>query len=105
MTGAPRSGHFRALVAKQPGNELFHFSLASALSAEGQLDEALTHFAFCAEKKSDWMMPRIQLGKLLLQLGRPAEARPILEEALRLAVDQSHEDPEVELRALLEGLS
>ena len=47
------------------------------------------------------MMPRILLGKLLLQLGRTAEARPLLTEALRLAVDQQHEEPERELRALL----
>jgi hypothetical protein len=55
-------------------------------------------------KKADWMMPRILLGKLLLELGRGPEARLLLQEALRLAVDQAHEDPERELRALLADL-
>ena len=50
------------------------------------------------------MMARILLGKLLLQLGRRADAKPLLEEALKLAVDQQHEDPEHELRALLAEL-
>ena len=96
-----RSEQFRALVQREPENELFHFSLAQALMTEGRNSEAEPHYKFCVEKKSDWMMPRILLGKLLLSLGRTAEARPLLESALQLAVDQHHETPEAELRALL----
>jgi predicted Zn-dependent protease len=99
-----RSEHFQALVARQPENELFRFSLAQALAAEGRAEEAVPHYTFCVEKKTDWMMPRILLGKLLLQLGRRAEAKPLLQAALRLAIDQHHEDPERELRALLSEL-
>lgn len=96
-----RREHFEALVARQPENELFRFSLAQALLAEGRAEEALVHFQTCAEGKADWMMPRILLGKALLGLGRKAEARPWLESALRLAVEQHHEEPEQELQALL----
>ena len=96
-----RLEHFQALVARQPDNELFRFSLAQALVADGRGAEAVPHYAYCAAKKSDWMMPRILLGKLLLELSRRAEAQPILEVALRLAIQQHHEDPERELRALL----
>ena len=92
---------FTKLVAQQPENELFRFSLAQALLKENRGDEALPHLQRCAEKKSDWMIPRILLGKTLLQLGRKTEARPWLEVALALAVEQTHEDPERELRALL----
>ncbi len=99
-----RSEQFQALVRQQPDNELFRFSLAQALVAEGQGAEAVPHFEFCIARKADWMMPRILLGKLLLQLGRRPEAKLLLEDALRLAVDQHHEDPERELRALLEAL-
>lgn len=96
-----RTEHFATLVTRQPDNELFRFSLAQALLAEGRGAEAVEHYAFCVAKKADWMMPRILLGKLLLQLGRRAEAKPLLEDALHLAIAQSHEDPERELRALL----
>lgn len=95
---------FTKLVAQQPENELFRFSLAQALLKENREEEALPHLQRCAEKKSDWMIPRILLGKTLLQLGRKAEARPWLEVALALAVEQSHEDPERELRALLKEI-
>jgi predicted Zn-dependent protease len=99
-----RSDHFAALVARQPDNELFRFSLAQALLAEDRGPDSIPHFEYCVAKKADWMMPRILLGKLFLQLNRRAEAKPLLAAALQLAVDQNHEDPERELRALLSDL-
>lgn len=96
-----RVDHFSGLVARDPGNEMFRFSLAQALVAEGRGEEALSHYRECIDKKPDWMMARILLGKLLLQLGRRDQARPWFEEALKLAIEQQHEDPERELRALL----
>jgi predicted Zn-dependent protease len=104
QTNLSRSAQFAALVARQPDNELFRFSLAQALMAEGRAEEAVPHLEFCARRKADWMMPRILLGKILLQLGRRADCRPVLEDALNLAVAQRHEDPERELRALLADL-
>ena len=98
---ASRADHFQALVAQQPQNPLFRFSLAQALVSEARPIEAIPHFAFCVASKADWMMPRILLGKVLLQLGRTAEAKPLLTDALRLAVEQEHEEPERELRGLL----
>jgi len=99
-----RVEQFTAAVARQPANELFRFSLAQALTADGRPAEAVPHFEFCVTAKADWMMPRILLGKTLLQLGRRSDAKPLLEDALRLAVEQHHEDPERELRALLADL-
>ena len=104
MTTPARSVRFAELVAKQPDNELFRFSLAQALLAENRQADAVAHLVACAQKKPDWMMPRILLGKTLLHLGRRAEARLWLEAALHLAVTQDHEDPEAELRALLAGV-
>jgi predicted Zn-dependent protease len=101
MPTPSRSAHFEALVAKQPDNELFRFSLAQALLNEERAAEALVHLEHCARKKPDWMMPRIMLGKTLRQLGRRDEAKPWLEEALKLAIEQDHQDPEAELRDLL----
>jgi predicted Zn-dependent protease len=100
-----RSQQFAKLVQQQPDNELFRFSLAQALLAEGRADDAVEHLIRCANKKPDWMMPRILLGKALAGLGRKAEARPWLEAALQLAIAQDHEDPERELRALLADLA
>jgi len=99
-----RSAHFAALVARQPDNELFRFSLAQALLAENKPAEALDHLVACATKKPEWMMPRILLGKTLLGLGRKVEAKPWLEQALQLAIAQNHDDPAQELNAILQDL-
>jgi len=99
-----RVEQFEALVGRQPDNELFRFSLAQALMAERRPADAVPHFEFCVTRKADWMMPRILLGKVQIELGRRAEARTLLSEALRLAVEQHHEDPERELRELLADL-
>lgn len=98
------SARFASLVAAQPENEMFRFSLAQALLREEKPIEALPHLEFCARKKADWMMARILLGKTLLALGRKDEARPWLEQALQLALEQNHEDPERELRGILAEL-
>jgi predicted Zn-dependent protease len=99
-----RSAHFASLVARQPDNELFRFSLAQALLAESRPADALEHLTACANKKPDWMMPRILLGKALLGLGRKSEAKPWIEQALQLAITQNHDDPALELRAILHDL-
>jgi predicted Zn-dependent protease len=98
---ASRVEHFEALVRQQPDNALFRFSLAQALMGENHPAEAVSHLEFCVASRADWMVPRILLGKILLQLSRTAEANALFSEALGLAVDQHHEDPERELRALL----
>ncbi len=103
MNRDPRVERFAALVAAHPENELFRFSLAQALENAGRGEDAIPHFRFCVDAKADWMMPRILLGKLLLARGDRAAARPLLEDALRLAVEQDHEDPAAELRALLDA--
>ena len=98
---ASRVEQFRTLAAGQPENALFRFSLAQALAADGRASEAIPHFEFCVASKADWMMPRILLGKILLQLGQREKALPVLNDALQLAVEQQHDEPERELRALL----
>jgi predicted Zn-dependent protease len=99
-----RSARFQALVQQQPENELFRFSLGQALVEEERWTDAIPHLRFCAGRRSDWMMARILLGRALLATGDKPAARPILQEALDLAVAQQHETPEAELRALLADL-
>jgi predicted Zn-dependent protease len=99
-----RSQQFEALVKAQPENELYRFSLAQALEREGRGAEAIAHYEWCCTKRADWMVPRILLGKLLIAASRREDAKVILREALQLAIDQQHEDPEAEVRGLLADL-
>ena len=96
-----RSTLFRTKVEQAPDNLLFRFSLAQALYQENNYEEACEHLQVCCDGRKDWMLAKILLGKVLLALGRKQEARPVLEEALLLAIEQHHDDPADELRTLL----
>lgn len=106
MSGpAKRSETFLDLVSRQPDNELFRFSLAQAYVTECRYLDAVDQYKFCIRRKPDWMMARILLGKVYLELGKKPEAIVQFQEALKLAVDQHHETPEQELRTLLADLA
>ena len=81
---APRSELFRPLVAQDPANPLFRFSLGQELLKEDAAAEAHEHLRLAAESKADWMMPRILLGKALLALGDRAAARADHRHVVRL---------------------
>ncbi|MCH6256149.1 CDC27 family protein [Puniceicoccaceae bacterium K14] len=99
-----KSERFKKLVDQNPNNELFRFSLAQALIDEGEAVEAIEALDFCLEKKNNWMMAAILKGKCLISQKRKEDARPVLEHALKLAIEQHHEAPEAELRKLLDTL-
>ena len=99
-----KSELFLPKVEAQPENMLFRFSLGQALYEEGSVSESIPHLQKCVDSKADWMLPRILLGKALLQNGKTDAAKPILENALQLAIEQNHESPQGELRRLLNDL-
>jgi len=96
-----KSETFYPKVEAKPENILYRFSLGQALYDEGVIAESIPHLTRCVEARNDWMLPRILLGKALLQEGKSDFAKPILEEALKLAIDQDHLDPAAELREML----
>ena len=96
-----KSEIFLPKVITKPDNMLFRFSLGQALYDEGETTVAIAHLKKCADSREDWMLPRILLGKAMLADGQDGNAKPILEDALRLAVEQHHDDPAKELRSIL----
>ena len=99
-----RSSIFQARLSKDPNNPLFHYSYGQALFEEGRYRDCIEHLEFCNASREDWMMPRILLGKAYLELEEAGKARPLLETALTLSIDQHHEGPEAEIRELLADL-
>ena len=92
------------LWKKFPDNDLSRFNLAQAYFDATDYAHAVEHLRALCERKPDWMIAHIQLGKSLIALGRPAEARPYLEHGLRLAIAQHHDGPLDELTDLLKTL-
>jgi len=100
-----KSEIFSAKVEAAPGNILFRFSLGQALYEEGDTRSSIEHLQNCAHSRADWMLPRILLGKALLANGELEDARVILKGALKLAIEQRHDDPAEELRKILKDFS
>lgn len=89
------------LWKKYPDNDLSRYNLAQAYFDAGDFKNAAENLRPLCAKKPDWMVVHILLGKALMALGRTAEAKPVLEHALQLAVEQHHDGPREELVELL----
>jgi predicted Zn-dependent protease len=99
-----RIANARELWQRFPDNDLSRFNLAQAYVDANDYPAAIDHLRALCEKKPDWMVVHIQLGKSLIALGRSTEAKPILEHALQLALAQHHDGPREELEELLKTL-
>ena len=87
-----------------PDNDLSRFNLAQAYVDANNYATAVEHLRALCGKKPEWMVVHIQLGKSLIALNRSAEAKPILDHALELAITQHHDGPREELTELLKTL-
>ncbi len=99
-----RIGQALELSQRFPENDLARFNLAQAYVDAGDYTAAAEHLRTLCAKKKDWMVVHIQLGKSLIALDRSAEAKPVLEHALELAIAQHHDSPREELTELLKTL-
>src|SRR5262245_46777454 len=96
---------WEAMVAAQPTTDLARFSLGKALYDAGKMGEALQHFEYALGRKPDWMVVQILVGKCHLNLGDRTAARGAFERAHRLAIEQQHEGPQMEMEQLLAELA
>ena len=92
---------FRALVARDPSDELARFTLARALFDAGRFADARAEFTIVIDQKPDWMLARILLGRAAMELGDKDAARAALVAARALAVEQNHTEPQLEIDELL----
>ena len=99
-----RIAHALELWRQFPDNDLARFNLAQAYVDAADYANAIEHLRALCQKKPDWMVAHIQLGKSLVALGRSAEAKPAFEHALQLAIAQHHDGPREELQELLKTL-
>ncbi|MSU33940.1 MAG: tetratricopeptide repeat protein [Pedosphaera sp.] len=94
----------RHLVAQHPQNELARFSLGKALFDRGDYGDAQIHLGEALQKKPEWMVVQILLGKCALNLGHREAARAAFTRARELAIVQHHQDPQLEMEQLLSEL-
>jgi tetratricopeptide (TPR) repeat protein len=95
---------YEKMVAQFPQNELARFSLGKALFDTGAFAPAKEHLTAALERKPDWMVVQILIGKCELALGDKAAARKSFQRALELAIAQHHEGPQMEMEQALAEL-
>ena len=95
---------YEKMVEQFPQNELARFSLGKALFDEGEFLRAKEHLEVALARKPDWMVVQILIGKCELALGNKASAKGAFENALKLAIEQHHEGPQMEMEQALQEL-
>ena len=62
-------------LEENPDSLLNRFSLAQAYFEGGSYEQAIIHLTIFINKRSDWMMASLLLGKALVETGQKKEAR------------------------------
>ena len=92
------------MVEQFPNNELARFSLGKALYDAGNFAAAREQLVIALQRKPDWMVVQILIGKCDLEQGNRDAARLAFERARELAIQQNHEGPLAEMEQLLAEL-
>jgi len=96
-----RTAQFRQKLSSSPENIFIKFSLAQSLFEEEKWDESIKYFLECLEKKPDWMLSALFLGKAYLEKENYPKAQKFLELTVLLGEEQDHVDPVEEAKGLL----
>jgi len=92
------------LAAQEPGNKLHQFALAGAYLQAARFGEGAQAYGRCLELDPGWMVAAIKQARCLIELRRFDEARTALDLGARLAIEQGHDEPFAEIRALRDQL-
>jgi len=99
---------FRQMVAKNPKGFLGRYGLGNKILQEnGSIEEAVEHLTVATQLDPTHVASHLALGRALIQLGRKAEAKPILTagiEAVRAGRSNGGKDLVPEMQELLFSL-
>jgi arylsulfatase A-like enzyme/Flp pilus assembly protein TadD len=95
---------FEEAVAADPAAAGAHNGLGVIAAGAGRREEAVGHWRRAVEADPGDYRTLFNLGATLLQLGRSAEARPVLEAYLRRAPDETEAEDVARVRAWLSRL-
>ena len=90
-------------VQQKPDFASGHFNLGLTLRLLGDMKSAATHFALAAESEPNDHRTRLELGKILMRMGRVQESTAPLTRALELESDHAPTHFEFALNCALRG--
>lgn len=99
-----RLDSFRAMVARNPGNALARFGLATEAQKEGLHQEAVEHFRAYLAAHDDEGNAYLRLADSLHALGSTEDARAALRDGIAAATRFGHPGMAAEMEERLEEL-
>lgn len=100
---------FRLLVAKHPQGFLGRYGLGNKILQEGgSLEEAVEHLTIATQLDPTHVASHLALGRALIGLGKPADAKPILTAGIEAALSgrsNGGKDLVPEMQLLLRSLA
>lgn len=101
--GKSRLEMLHEILAADPSNAFARYGLAMEMVASHP-EESWRHFEYLLAHQPDYLATYYQAAKLLLALGRAAQAREVLTRGIEVAARQQNDHARSELAALLEEL-
>jgi tetratricopeptide (TPR) repeat protein len=87
-----------------PDATFVRYALAMELANSGEPEEAWRHFEYLLEHHAAYSATYYHAGRLLVNLGRRAEAREVLKKGVEVTGSQGNLHAQTELQAALEEL-
>lgn len=104
MTEKSRLEMLEEWVGARPADAFSRYALALELRSAGRAEEAVTHFQKLHEANPDYVPGYLMHGQILNQLGRPDDARAILEKGIATAERVGNRHALGEMQDLLSSL-
>jgi predicted Zn-dependent protease len=104
MAQLSRRQQLEQLLAEDPKDSFLRYALAMELVAAGDLAPAIDKLQEVLRDDPSYVAAYQQCGQLLIQLGRPVEARPVLEAGLAAAQKCQNVHAMEEIQGLLLNL-
>src|SRR6516164_2968748 len=104
MPNTTRIEQLQQMLAEDPKDAFLRYALAMEHVAAGDLPSAVGQLETLVADTPDYVPAYQQRGQLLIQLGRNAEARPVLEQGLAAARKAGDQHAAEEIQGLLLNL-
>lgn len=104
MTAKTRKQQLEELLAEDPNDPFLRYGLAMEYVSAGNDAEAVRCFRETFTAAPDYVPAYHQAGQALLRLGRPDEARDVLQRGIAVARTQGNAHAAEEMQGLLAGI-
>jgi tetratricopeptide (TPR) repeat protein len=104
MPNTTRREQLQKMLADDPKDPFLRYALAMEYVTAGDLPGAVGQLATLLADSPDYVPAYQQRGQLLIQLGRPAEARPVLEQGFAAARKAGDQHAAEEIQGILVNL-